>query len=63
MKTILSVLYVTLTLPAIAISLFITYSLLQYVEADRLLWFLYWMMVPVTVVGVMLQSVIKKLEE
>lgn len=38
-----------LALPGLAISLFITHEVLEAIDADRLLWFLYWVMVPITI--------------
>lgn len=63
MKTALSTIYVFLAIPGIIASLFITHELLEAVVADRLLWFLYWALVPVTLTTAMLQAVIRKLED
>lgn len=59
MKTSLQALSLLIGLPAIAIGLFITHEILQAIEADRLLWFLFWIYVP----AVILTSLISKAAE
>ncbi len=44
MKTFLNVIGAVICLP---ISFYITYSLLCYINADRLLWFLFWVYIPI----------------
>lgn len=63
MKEAISIIYVLLALPALLMSLFITHELLEAVQADRLLWFMYWTMVPVLIGMSLLQAVIRRMED
>lgn len=48
MKTFLMFIGLLISLP---IRLYITYSILVAIEADRLLWFLFWVVIPVDFLG------------
>lgn len=55
----MGLIYVMLALPAIVMGLFITHEILVTICADRLVWFLFWTYVPVSVVLSIMGQVIR----
>lgn len=49
-----------LVIPSLAISLFITHELLEAINADRLLWFIYWINVPTAIILGVMSRLIEK---
>jgi len=57
-KTKLALATVATGLPAVGISLYITYFLLSQVDADRLIWFLFFMQIPLSIIAHILTRII-----
>lgn len=62
MKTILSTTLFIVSILTLGVGLFITHEILEFMEADRLLWFLFWVYVPAYIVIQLLQRAVDKIE-
>ena len=63
MKPGLVLIMIVLGLPTLGLTLYLQYSVLKLINATELMWFMYWIQMPLMIILTIIQAIIKEIDE